>query len=374
MKTYMREDFVKRMDAVFRKYDEKTAVVDYQSEKYAERYTYGQLREMTMQVGDALRAQGIEKSERVAVIARPSAQSAMTLLALSYLGYVAVLPDVSLPVEEQNKLLRYVKPSAVVIAEERYALLDGELRASVPVFRMFSDQAEFALLNPERKERVGAEAYGDESVMAVIFSSGDVACKKGSEITYQAMMHSADVAAARAAYDDHSRFLHVLPQTQDAGYAMLFINFQLGSEMAFLPELGEEDVTMGLRIYEPTHLVMIPKTYDAIRRKMEEEIAKRSMGVRMAYASCRGVTAYLRRHTGVQMKLLMKPFYASEFGRNIHVLGCGTAPCSMETVQFFRDMGISFQNAYESAEESFPVHCGISTREWYPDQGAEFGI
>lgn len=131
---------------------------------------------------------------------------------------------------------------------------------------------------------------------------------------------------------------------------------------------------MGLRTYEPTHLVMIPKTYDAIRKKMEEEIAKRPKGVRMLYASCRGVTSYLRRHTGYQMKLLMRPFYASEFGRNIHVLGCGTAPCSMETVQFFQDMGISFRNAYGSAEESFPIHCGISTKEWYPDQGAELGI
>ncbi len=374
MKTYLREDFVKRMDAVFQKYEEKTAIVDYLSEKYAERYTYGQLREMTMQVGEALEAQGIGKTERVAVLARPSAQSAMMLLALSYLGYVAVLPDISLPVEEQNKLLRYVDPSAVVIAEERYALLDRELRASVPVFRLISDQMDFGLLNPERKEREKTAEYGDENVMAIIFSSGDVACKKGSEITYQAMMHSADTAAAHAAYDDHSRFLHVLPQTQDAGYTMLFINYQLGSEMAFVPEFSSEDLMMGLRTYEPTHLVMIPKSYDAIRKKMEEEISKRSKGVRMLYASCRGVTSYLRRHTGYQMKLLMRPFYASEFGRNIHVLGCGTAPCSMETVQFFQDMGISFPNAYGSEEESFPVHCGISTREWYPDQGAEFGI
>ena len=73
MKTYMRKDFVKRMDAVFQKYEEKTAIVDYLSEKYAERYTYGQLREMTTQVGEALEAQGIEKTERVAVLARPSA-------------------------------------------------------------------------------------------------------------------------------------------------------------------------------------------------------------------------------------------------------------------------------------------------------------
>ena len=374
MKSDLREDFVKRMDAVFQKYDEKTAIVDYQSEKYAKRYTYGQLREVTMLVGDALLSQGIQKSERVAVLARPSAQSAMILLALSYLGYSAVLPDISLPVEEQNKLLQYTEPSAVVIAEERYALLDKEVRASVPVFSLISDQMDFKVLNPERKECRKEVTRGDENVMAIIFSSGDVACKKGSEITYQAMMHSAETAAAHAAYDDHSRFLHVLPQTQDAGYAMLFINFQLGSEMAFVPEFSAEDLTMGLRTYEPTHLVMIPKTYDAIRKKMEEEIAKRPKGVRMLYASCRGVTSYLRRHTGYQMKLLMRPFYASEFGRNIHVLGCGTAPCSMETVQFFQDMGISFRNAYGSAEESFPIHCGISTKEWYPDQGAELGI
>ena len=44
------------------------------------------------------------------------------------------------------------------------------------------------------------------------------------------------------------------------------------------------------------------------------------------------------------MKHLMRPFYASAFDRNIQVIGCEAYACPVETVRFFRDLGIGFLN------------------------------
>lgn len=370
METYKHADLAKRIDEVFQKYGKKVAVVDYRSEKDSREYTFGQIKAVALRVRDELLEKGILPTERVAVLARPSAHSAILLLALSYLGYTAVLTDVSLPVEEQNRLLAFTEPSAIITEKERFLLLEEGMRATVPVFDLASDVPRIEAINREVKVRTLSEIPGSDDVIAIIFSSGTTGSMKGAQVTHQAMIYSAQTAAQYAEYNDKTRFLHILPQTHVAGYAMLFINFLLGSEMAFVPEISAAGLTMGLQTYEPTHLVMIPKVYETIHKKIEDEIAKRSVGVQTLFRACKGLSSFMRRHTGIRMKHLMRPFYAPAFGRNIHVIGCGTAPCAVETVHFFEDLGICFLNVYGSTEESFPICCGNVKKEWYPDQAA----
>ena len=370
METYTHADLVKCIDQVFQKYEKKTAVMDFQSEKDFRKFSFGQIKAYTEKIGDALLEKGVQKTERVAVLARPTAYSAMLLLALSYLGYTAVLTDVSLPVEEQNRLLAFTEPSAIVTEKERYMLLEEGMRGTVPVFDLYLDGTFLRQINPEVHVRTLSEIPGDADVIAIIFSSGTTGSMKGAQVTHQAMIYSAKTAAQYAQYNDKTRFLHILPQTHVAGYAMLFINFLLGSEMAFVPEVSAAGLSMGLRTYEPTHLVMIPKVYETIHQKIEAEIAKRPAIVQGVFRTCKGLSSFVRRHTGYRMKHLMRPFYAPAFGRNIHVIGCGTAPCAVETVHFFEDLGICFLNVYGSTEESFPICCGNVTKEWYPDQAA----
>lgn len=40
-----------------------------------------------------------------------------------------------------------------------------------------------------------------------------------------------------------------------------------GAEMGFVPELTAAGLTLGLRVYQPTHMIMIPKVYETIQKK-----------------------------------------------------------------------------------------------------------
>ena len=370
MDIYKHKDLTEQLDKVFSIYAEKTAVIDYKTETDTRELTYSRLRDITENVKDLLTEQGICPPERIAVLTRPSAYSAILLLSLAYLGYTAVLPDVSLPLEEQHRLLEFTEPSAVITVDEQYPKIPDSTKRDIPVYRLFSDTEPMKLLNPEITERRISDIPGDDDVTAIIFTSGTTGSLKGAEVTYQAMMYSAKASTMYAEYGDKSRFLHILPQTHIAGYAMLFINFLQGAQMAFVPEISAAGLSMGLRTYEPTHLVMIPKVYETIQKKIETEIAKRSKAVQLFFKGCMKLSSFIRRHTGHRMTGLMRPFYSKAFGRNINVIGCGTAPCAPETVKFFSDLAVNFLNVYGSTEESFPICCGNVTTERYPDNSA----
>lgn len=102
-----------------------------------------------------------------------------------------------------------------------------------------------------------------------------------------------------------------------------------------VPELTAAGLTLGLRVYQPTHMIMIPKVYETIQKKMQAEIAKRPLPVRAAFFICCKITSYVRKRTGIRLRWLTRPFYAPALGKRIVILGCGAEPCELETVQFF---------------------------------------
>ncbi|HPY84601.1 MAG TPA: hypothetical protein PLS20_06160, partial [Ruminococcus flavefaciens] len=78
---------------------------------------------------------------------------------------------------------------------------------------------------------------------------------------------------------------------------MLHINLTLGAEMGFVPELTAAGLTLGLKVYQPTHMIMIPKVYETIHKKMLAEIEKRPAPVRTAFSACKCITSAVRKKT-----------------------------------------------------------------------------
>lgn len=370
MKTYGQQYYRKRMDRVFDLYPGKTAIVNCINENEQQRYSYRKLHKMTEHIKCVLEHSGIRPGERIAVLAPPSADMAVTLLALAYLGYPAVIPDVLLPGNEQKRLLSFTEPGAVITTDELYDTLDEELKAALPVFRLITGSSPMVQLNKGLKKRKVSKIVCGKDIIAILFSSGTTGSVKGVEVTYNSIFYAHKAGISYGKYTDNSpHFLQILPLSHVAGFTMLHINLTLGAEMGFVPELTAAGLTLGLRVYEPTHMIMIPKVYETIHRKMLAEIAKRPLYVRAAFDICRNITSAVRRKTGIRLRFLTRPFYSQALGRRIIILGSGAAPCDQETVDFFLDLGIEFLNAYGSTEASFPITAS-SMREHYPNKGA----
>ena len=372
MKSYGQPDFKRTMDRIFMTKSGKAAIVDHITENKAYRYSYGRLKKMINEVGEILKSAGIAPAERIAVLTKPSAKTAIMLLALSYLGYTAVIPDTSLPAEEQERLLEFTEPSAIITSDELYSNISDELKAKVPVYRMF-EKIKYSkileLLNKGLKKRVKPDIKGDRDVIAILFSSGTTGSFKGAEVTYQAMIYAAKMCVHYSFYSYTPTFLHILPMSHVAGYTIMHVCYLNNVEMGFVPEISAAGLAMGLKCQEPSHFIMIPKVFETIHKKIEAEIAKRPIPVRAVFSASRKLSSFVRKKTGYRMRWLMRPFFAPAVGRNMHVIGCGTGACDPETVKFFLDMGIDFLNVYGSTEASFPIS-GVTIHQRYPDTGA----
>ncbi|MBR6384663.1 MAG: AMP-binding protein [Ruminococcus sp.] len=370
MKNYGQRDFRRIIDGVFLKKSEQTAIADYINENKNRRYSYGKLKETIGRIGETLEKNGIYPPERVALPTKPSAKSAIILLALSYLGYTAVIPDVLLPKEEQNRLIEFTEPSAVII-DGSYNSLDDKIKKSVPVFRMFTDSKILKRLNTDLESPFKSEIKGSIDVMAILFSSGTTGSFKGVEVTYQSMIYATKACMHYSGNRPMTHFLHILPLSHIAGYTMMNIIFLKGFEIAFMPEISASALAMGFKCYQPTDFVAIPKVYETIHKKIEAEIAKRPLPVRLAFSASRKLSHFVRIHTGYRMRWLTRPFFAPALGRNMEVMGCGTSACNPETIRFFLDMGVDILNVYGSTEAAFPISAA-TVHERYPDTGAGF--
>ncbi len=370
MKTYGQQDYRKKMDRVFARTPGKTAIVNCINENEQRRYTYRKLQKMTEHIRRVLEHSGIRPGERIAVLTRPSADMAVTLLALAYLGYTAVIPDVLLPEAEQKRLLRLTEPSAVITTDDLCGKLGRELTEHIPVFRLISGRSPMVPLNGKLKKRSISKLPCNKDIIAILFSSGTTGSVKGVEVTYRSIFYAHKAGISYGNYVDNSpHFLQILPLSHVAGFTMLHINLTLGAEMGFVPELTAAGLTLGLKVYQPTHMIMIPKVYETIHKKMLAEIEKRPAPVRTAFSACKGITSAVRKKTGIRLRFLTRPFYSQALGSRIIILGCGAAPCDQETVDFFLDLGIEFLNAYGSTEASFPITAS-SMRDNYPNKGA----
>ena len=258
MKSYRQQDYRRMIDRVFRETPGKAAIVNLISDTEKRIYSYQKLKRMTEHVRRVLTQNGLQPGERVAVLAPSSGNTAVMLLALAYLGYTAVLPDVALPAAEQNRLLRFTDPAAIITTDEIYQTLDSKMKKTVPVFRLFTGNTPLVQLNSELKQRVIPKIPGKQDIIAILFSSGTTGSVKGVEVTFQSLYYAWQAGIYYADYTDNSPcFLQILPLSHIAGFAMLHINLFLGAEMGFVPELTAAGLTLGLRVYQPTHMIMI---------------------------------------------------------------------------------------------------------------------
>ena len=371
MKKYGQQDLKRIMDKRFNEDPDKTAIVDYISENKAYKYTYGKLKIMSDQVRAILERSGIHPPERVALLTKPSARSAIIMLALAYSGYTAVIPDVSLPVGEQNRLLKFSAPSAVITSDDIYENIDSSLTTSVPVFRIYDytrRQKVIEQINTGLASPVKPDIEGSFDVVAILFSSGTTGSAKGVEVTYQAMIYATKTCIHYSFYTDEHSILHVLPLSHVAGYTTVHIFCLSGSQIGFVPEMSASCLAMGLRCYQPTHLIMIPKVYETIHKKIEAEIAKRPAPVGIVFNASRKFSSFMRKKTGLRLRWLNSPFINAALGRNMHILGCGSGACDPETIRFFMDLGLEFLNVYGSTEAAFPIS-GTTMHQRYPDKG-----
>lgn len=343
------QEFCSRMETVMERFSDKAALTDI-GRTHCSSITYAELHEKIVQLSSILEGTGLRPADRIAIAAPQGSGTVLTLLALAWLGYTAVPLDVSLPEEELQTLLVTADVQALFTVE---SWADRFRNSLLPVFAIGGGHEAFRKLSGSN-QRPTPQVPTSPEVMTILFSSGTTGRMKGVEITWGSILKACEYMICYTNLSPEIRFLNVLPPSHIAGYSSVMSCFLTGAETGYLPKTDAEWLSVGFQVYRPTNFIMVPKVYEIIRQKVLTTI-QHSRGLSIYFRVASGAAGIVRRCTGLKMRWLLFPVLRAALGPDIRILGCGTAPCSREVVQFYLNLGIDFVNVYGSTETGFPI-------------------
>ena len=369
-KTYTYEDYRREIDAIFFAYGKKTAIACIDETGVHNRITYNRLAEIVNEIINNLNEVGIERSQRVAVVAKTTAEVVALTLALAYGGYTNVLIDETLPLIEKSRLINHADVDAIFTTKEGYDLIKQDIKGDIPVFEIGRDFT-YKMLNNSATQytKQKPRELCHEEVIAVIFSSGTTAEMKGCMVTYNSILYAQRYMLQYTNLNSKATFLDVLPLNHIAGYSSTMSCLLTGTEIGIISEMSAEKLLIGFQKYNPTNFIMIPKVYEIIKEKVEAAIDKKASIVKWYAKTAMKICGYVREKTGIKLRFLTKPIWKAALGKNMRICGCGTLPCSGEVIRFFLNLGIDFVNVYGATETGFPI-AAANCNEKYPWKGA----
>lgn len=318
--------------------------------------TGGELLSMVQQARQFLRARGLKKGDRCALLASNSIRWIALDLALMAEGIVVVpLYSRQAPSELVHMLLdslplRIVCMNAAVAAELK-KLWPGAPHISL-LDTVFVDEA---------SEPTPPIHHEDGDIVTIIYTSGTSGEPKGvvlnaGNVTFMLGCTNARLDQLMGGRTEPDRIFHYLPFSFAASWIAMLSFLSRNSTLALSTELSK--LADELRVVSPNYFLNVPTLLERVRRTIQETIQKR--GTFAATVFSKAQNAFARRSCGHGTLAdsfwlgladrFMFPTIRAGIGPNLKGLICGSAPLSPETQQFFVMLGLPVLQVYGLTE------------------------
>lgn len=215
-------DFLNRAIAV---YPERIAIVD-EPDQPATAFptvTYGELGDLTRQMGVAMDEMGIGFGGRVAMVSHNSARLLASFFGVSGNGRIFVPINYRLSAEEVSYIVEHSGAEALLVDPELADALSG-----VECERkwIIGEESDAAWLGREGEPK--AWEPDEDATASINYTSGTTARPKGVEQTHRARWVNAVTFGWHAAVTDRDVYLHTLPMFHCDGWGMLYTVTAMG--------------------------------------------------------------------------------------------------------------------------------------------------
>jgi len=346
-------------------------------------------------VGMGLRALGLSRSGRVAIVSENRVEWLLTQLGAGTVGGVAVGVYSTSPAEEMGYVLEHADVELVVCEDQEQTDKVLQVASRLPRLRRIvmmetkglrsyasADRERivtFAEIEADGAAREAGElaalntaldAQGLDETGLMIYTSGSTGKPKGAMLSFRNMRGVAPGIADRLSMDAHSVHLSYLPLCHVAEQMLsTFVPLYLGSQVNF----GESIRTVqeDLREVAPTIFLGVPRIWEklhaSISIKMQEAGRLQQWLYRQALARCAPFLEKSPAQYSVGERLTHALWYwlvlralQNFIGlRRARVAMTGAAPIPPDVVRYFRNLGVPLLEVYgltESAGMIFGQH------------------
>jgi long-chain acyl-CoA synthetase len=333
----------------------------------------------------ALAALGVQRGDRVAVLADNRPEWVVTDLATQALGAITVGLYSTSPAAEVEYLLAHSGAVVCVVEDEEQWDKVRSVRASLPALRrvvVLESRGVHALghdpllLSLDDFERLGTGATRDElvdrvaaldpsAVAILVYTSGTTGPPKGAMITNANLMAAAEALSSALQWEEGEELLSYLPlchilerllSTELALRAGATVNFGGGGE-----SLGQD-----LREVQPHRFIGVPRVWEKMLATVEIRMGDASWLKRATYRTWLGVGRRIARKRlsrtpltpvdrllyAMGWVLLYRPLRQRLGLARVKLAGSGAAPIAPAVLEFFWAIGVPICEGYGMTENT----------------------
>ena len=318
--------------------------------------TGGELLSMIQQARQFLRARGVKKGDRCALLAPNSIRWIALDLALLAEGAVVVPLYSRQALPELVHLLTDVGPSRIFCSSAAVAAEIKKLWPQAPHISLI----ESAFIE-EAGDPTPPVHHEDADVITIIYTSGTSGEAKGvmlnaANVTFMLGCTNERLDRLMGPHGEPDRVFHYLPFSFAASWIAMLSFITRDSTLTLstdLTKLADE-----LKLAAPNYFLNVPTLLERVRATIQETIGKRSAFAsnvfsKAQYAFARQKSNEKRFADPLWLALAnfaMFPTIRAGIGPNLKGLICGSAPLSIETQLFFMMLGIPVLQAYGLTE------------------------
>ncbi|HEY3704173.1 MAG TPA: long-chain fatty acid--CoA ligase [Terracidiphilus sp.] len=327
-------------------------------------------------VSHALHDWGVQKGDRVAIIAENRWEWAVTDFAILALGAVDVPIYPTLTGEQIAGLLRDSDTRIAFVSTRKQFDKLAEVRAQTPLQRIvIMDSAEppstavpFAQLVAEADESGSRRDEEFDAIVrsvqpadlaTLIYTSGTTGEPKGVMLTHGNIAENQNTAAREFDFGRDDACISFLPLSHITARALDYVNYGRGVQVIYCPQFDR--LPYAMREVRPTTFVGVPRVYEKIRQEVERRaslspVRKRLLAMAVKIGSRHVETVYgARKPASPLWKLANKLVFSKvhqAFGGQVHIFISGGAPLGVDTARWFASVGVAVWEGYGLTETS----------------------
>ena len=303
------------------------------------------LRRRVESLSSLLALRGIDKGERIAILAESGPQWVVAFLSILRTGAVAVPLDIKLTQEELLPIRNNCAPR-LLVASTPCLSTAHELKPQVPSLE------EVVLLEeaiPEHS-RVSSpvQACEPDETAVITYTSGTTGSPKGVMTTWGSLLFQ--VQATQGLFHGKPRdvCLSILPLNHLLELTGgLLSALHAGAQVCYANTLYPQEFVYAMQERRPTRMVVVPLFLKLLRETIQKDV-QRSGILRRALFKAMLIMARGLPSRGLR-RLLFRPVHR-QFGGRLTEFICGGAPLDTRVAHFFQRLGFSVYQGYGLTE------------------------
>ncbi|MFI5352113.1 MAG: AMP-binding protein [Candidatus Binatales bacterium] len=315
--------------------------------------TYRELRDRSYRGGLLLRMRGVKPGDRVLLIGENSPGWVLGYFAILNAGAVAVPLDHQISPDELAPICEIAAPRAALVSAAAGRRLDGAIKSLGEIAQIDLEELGRPFI---LRSRSPAPAAPDRKTLAsIVFTSGTTGAPKGVMLTHGNFAAEVAMISRVFTLSGDDLLLSLLPLHHAFEFTCgMLLPLASGATVVYPLGIDAANLSRTLADVRPTALIGVPALWQAIHRRIVDEIESRGPFFHAAFDQLRDLNRRLDRDFHLNAGAVMFRDAHAALGGRLRLAVSGGAALPQWIAGFFNDLGIHLLEGY-GLTEAAPV-------------------